>query len=207
MLSSSMKDASCRPSFSLVTTMLPAFSPGMRSTIHAFACLMRWPGFMQISKTLSSTGERTWSTMGSASPGSTLSSRGPGRLNPGPSTSSQPGFSAAGSTSTHSPPEGPVQVLPVVLTLDPTLRLSLVILALVGSAPSFLMRGPCTTRHSEQPPQEEPPAASGPWACSGGAGAGASGAAAGSSFGASSAFLPTPARMSFSALFAARLTS
>mmetsp|Transcript_16496 Transcript_16496/g.33437 ORF Transcript_16496/g.33437 Transcript_16496/m.33437 type:complete len:206 (+) Transcript_16496:268-885(+) len=205
MLSSSMKPASCVPSFSLVTTIFPAFKPGRCMTIHALACLTRWSGFKQISKMLSSTGERTCSTIGSGSPGSTLSSNGPGKLKPGPSTNNHPAFSADGSSSTHSPPEGPLHVFPVVLTLEPTLRLSFVILEVVGSDPTFFMRGPCITRHSSAPAHAAPAASAGACGCSS---AGASGAAA-ASLGAvsSAALMPTPARMSLRAFLAARLTS
>mmetsp|Transcript_72642 Transcript_72642/g.224641 ORF Transcript_72642/g.224641 Transcript_72642/m.224641 type:complete len:230 (+) Transcript_72642:306-995(+) len=112
--------------------------------------------------------------MGTSSPGSTRSNNGPGRSKPGPSTRTQPGFSTRPSSSTHSPPAGPVQVWPVVRSVEPTLRLILMILGPAGPCvPGFFTRGPCTTRYSQ---------AWGGWGTSG-----ASGTAGGSSSQAASA--------------------
>mmetsp|Transcript_76786 Transcript_76786/g.178108 ORF Transcript_76786/g.178108 Transcript_76786/m.178108 type:complete len:204 (+) Transcript_76786:250-861(+) len=203
MLSSSMNETSWRPSLSRVATIFFATSPGMCNEIQYLACLIVCVGFKQISNWLLSTGEMTFRTMGSCSPGSTLSSKGPGWLKPGPSTSNQPSFSAAGSSSTHSPPEGPVQVFPVVLTVEPTFRESLVILAAAGSAPSFLIKHPCRTRHSKAPAHAEVAATSEPSAASSGAAATGSALAAAAALG----LMPTPALMSLRAFLAARLTS
>mmetsp|Transcript_38644 Transcript_38644/g.82180 ORF Transcript_38644/g.82180 Transcript_38644/m.82180 type:complete len:244 (+) Transcript_38644:366-1097(+) len=102
----------------------------------------------KLSVSLTTTGFSTRKSMGECSPGTTLRRRGPGIPNPGPSTSSHPGFSTTLSNSTHSPPRGPVQVRPLANTMEPTLRLILIAPSPEGSVPSFLMRLRCRTRYS-----------------------------------------------------------
>mmetsp|Transcript_57186 Transcript_57186/g.167379 ORF Transcript_57186/g.167379 Transcript_57186/m.167379 type:complete len:235 (-) Transcript_57186:134-838(-) len=151
--------------FSLYVSLVPTWrgwammscegsSPKM-SAIHSFASFTladlgskNWR-YSTLSKSFTSTGFSTCNIMGGSSPGSTRRSSGPGTPKPGPSTSSQPAFSVMGSNSTHSPPFLPLQVRPVVKTVEPTCRVSFTAASVApGSFPSRFTRVRCITRYS-----------------------------------------------------------
>ena len=67
---------------------------------------------------------------------------------PGPWTKSHPGLSTKLSSSTHSPPFGPVQVRPVVNITEPTGLVSFTVFGPVGLDPGRFTKLRCSTRYS-----------------------------------------------------------
>mmetsp|Transcript_107636 Transcript_107636/g.321921 ORF Transcript_107636/g.321921 Transcript_107636/m.321921 type:complete len:214 (-) Transcript_107636:335-976(-) len=126
----------------------PAISPLASRTFMLGRTTMSRTSTLLLSIAAATTGRAAWRTIRGSSPASIFSRRGPGAPNPGPSTSSQPGFSVFASSSTHSPPCGPVQLRPVERTLEPTFLASFTTLPVVGSEPGFLNSASCITRYS-----------------------------------------------------------
>mmetsp|Transcript_66772 Transcript_66772/g.206753 ORF Transcript_66772/g.206753 Transcript_66772/m.206753 type:complete len:249 (-) Transcript_66772:251-997(-) len=154
----SMFPAVCSPFRSLGFDMMiplrsipnnPAISPFASRTFMLGRAMKSRTSTLLLSIAAAITGRAAWRTMRGSSPASAFSRRGPGAPNPGPSTSNQPGLSPLDSSSTHSPPCGPVQVRPVVRTLEPTFRPSLTTLPVAGSEPGFLKSVSCMTQYSE----------------------------------------------------------
>mmetsp|Transcript_108858 Transcript_108858/g.289516 ORF Transcript_108858/g.289516 Transcript_108858/m.289516 type:complete len:228 (+) Transcript_108858:126-809(+) len=126
----------------------PAIRPFASRTLVLGRTTMSRISTLLLSMAAAITGRAARRTIRGSSPASTRSSSGPGAPKLEPSTSSQPGFSAGGSSCTHSPPCGPVHALPVPRTLEPTFRAIFTTLPVVGSEPGFLKSVSCMTRYS-----------------------------------------------------------